>query len=385
MAGCRPGWRAGVAWIGWLLWQHDPPNAGFDLTLLLDAARNVLNGQSPYDPAILGGTSPDAVSLFYSYPPPVAQAMTLLAWLPDGIVLILWAIGATLALGYVASRLAAHAGRDPLRTAVRAMCVAPLVFPFAIAVLFGNLDAWYPLAYGAVLLAVLPGSSRSTRMLAGVALGAIIVAKLQPAPMLLWLLVLAWRPGGRSLATVAGATIVTGLAIVAASVAIGGVQPWLDYAHIVVAGAGSQLVDPRNIGPVSLIGQATGAASDVLRWVQVAVVAVVLAATLFAAVRIGDWSMGFAIVATASLVTLPVTWFHYPVALLPAAILLALTDQRSRPILVASAVVAAIAIAWLPLTWLAVALLLVAALRGRRWYPSAVTPPVPVTGRTTGA
>ena len=188
------GWAA-LAWIGWVLWQNNPPRAGFDLTLLLDAARKVLNGQSPYDPAILAGASPDAVSLFYSYPPPVAQAMTLLAWLPDGVALILWGSAATLSLGYIASRLATVADRDPVRTAIQAICVAPLVFPFAIAVLFGNLDVWYPLAYGAVLLAALPGSSRRGRILAGVALGAIIVAKLQPAPMLLWLLILAWRPG----------------------------------------------------------------------------------------------------------------------------------------------------------------------------------------------
>ena len=33
--------------------------------------------------------------------------MTLLAWLPDGVVLVLWAIGATLGFGLVAGRLAA--------------------------------------------------------------------------------------------------------------------------------------------------------------------------------------------------------------------------------------------------------------------------------------
>jgi len=379
------GW-AGILWIGWTLWQHDPPRAGFDLTLLLDAARNVLDGRSPYDPAILAGASPDATSLFYSYPPPVAQAMTLLAWLPDAVALILWGAAATLALGFIASRLATFAGRGPMRTAVQSMCVAPLVFPFAIAVLFGNLDAWYPLAYGAVLLAVLPGSSRRVRILAGVALGAIIVAKLQPAPILLWLIILAWRPGGRPQASVAFATVVTGLAIVAASLLVGGLQPWLDYLKVVQAGAGSQLVDPRNIGPVSLIGQLTGADEGVLRWVQVLVVAVVLGVTVAAAGWIGDRRLSFAVVATASLVTLPVTWFHYPVALLPASILLATSYPTARPALLAAAVIAAVAIAWLPLTWLAVAVLLVAASRvARRWYPPADDPPVPVTERTTGA
>jgi Glycosyltransferase family 87 len=377
---------AGVLWIGWALWQNDPPRAGFDLTLLLDAARKVLDGQSPYDPAILAGASPDAVSLFYSYPPPVAQAMTLVAWLPDGVALILWGLAATLALGFISSRLAGPTGRDPTRTAIQVMCVAPLVFPFAIAVLFGNLDAWYPLAYGAVLLAVLPGSSTRTRILAGVALGAIIVAKLQPAPMLLWLIVMASLVSRRRQASTALVTVVTGVSIAAVSLVLGGLQPWLDYVKVVQAGAGSDLVDPRNIGPTSLIGQLTGADSDVLRWVQAIVVVAVIVATVATAIRIGDRAFAFAVAATVSLVTLPVTWFHYPVALLPAAILIAIASPPSRPTLMAAGVVAAVAIAWLPLTWVAVALLLVAVARAtRRRYPSSDAPPVPGTERTTGA
>ena len=371
------GW-AGLIWIGWMLWQNDPPRAGFDLTLLLDAARNVLSGQSPYDPAILAGASPDAVSLFYSYPPPVAQAMTLLAWLPDGVALILWGCAATLALGFVASRLAIVANRDPARTAIQAMCVAPLVFPFAIAVLFGNLDVWYPLAYGVVLLAVLPDGSTRMRILSGVALGTIIVAKLQPAPILLWLIVLAWLPRGRPQSTTVMATVVTGVVIVAASLLMGGVQPWLDYAQVVAAGAGADLVDPRNIGPVSLIGQLTGADGGILRWVQVVVFGVVLVTTVIAAGRVGDLALSFAIVATVSLVTLPVTWFHYPVALLPIAILVAIVHRPSRALVVLAAAVAAIAIAWLPMTWLAVAILLVAVWRAaQRSGTPADAAPVP--------
>lgn len=34
------GW-AGVAFIGWTMWQLNPPRAGFDLALLLEAARRV--------------------------------------------------------------------------------------------------------------------------------------------------------------------------------------------------------------------------------------------------------------------------------------------------------------------------------------------------------
>ena len=49
-----------VAWAGDRLDRLDavaehPPRAGFDLALLLDGARRVLAGESPYDPAMLGG------------------------------------------------------------------------------------------------------------------------------------------------------------------------------------------------------------------------------------------------------------------------------------------------------------------------------------------
>src|SRR4029079_12775777 len=186
----------GVAWIGWMLWQNSPPKAGFDLALLLEGARRVLAGETPYDPAMLAGASPDAVELFYSYPPPVAQAMTLLSWLPNGVVLVLWGVGATLGFAWVAARLAVWAGSRPLPMAVRAVAVAPLVLPFAIAVLFGNLDAWYPLAYGAFLLAALPGSTRRVQAGAGVAVAIISIAKLHPAPLLLWIALRAWREHG---------------------------------------------------------------------------------------------------------------------------------------------------------------------------------------------
>ena len=58
--------------------------------------------------------------------------------------------------------------------------------------------------------------------------------------------------------------------------------------QVVRAGAGADLVDARNIGPVSLIGQATGLDGAALRWIQVAVVAAAVVATVFAAIRVRD-------------------------------------------------------------------------------------------------
>ena len=64
------------------------------------------------------------------------------------------------------------------------MSVAPLVLPFAVALLFGNLDAWYPLLYGALLLAVLPGASKRVGLAGGAAAAIVVIAKLDPAPLL---------------------------------------------------------------------------------------------------------------------------------------------------------------------------------------------------------
>jgi hypothetical protein len=351
----------GVAWIGWTLWQADPRRAGFDLTLLLEAARQVLAGESPYDPAMLAGSAPDAVELFYSYPPPVAQAMTLLAWLPNGVVLVLWAIGAALGVGLVAALTARSRGMHPGRMAIRAVAVVPLVLPFAIAVLFGNLDAWYPLAYGALLLTVLPGAGPRTRIGAGIAIALVSIAKLHPAPLLLWVAVVVLRDRGGPQARVLAAAVVTGAVVLIASLVVGGIQPWLDYVQVARTGAGADLVDPRNIGPVSLIGQATGMDHVALRWVQVAVTLGVVAVTVLVALRVRSPLLAMGLVTVASLVTLPVTWYHYPVALIPLAIALTLWHPAARPRVLLAAGILVVAIAWLPLTWLAIAVLLVVA------------------------
>src|SRR3954469_3763122 len=114
----------GLLLIGLQLSNHQPPRAGFDLALLLDGARSIGAGHSPYDPAMLAGGSPSATELFYSYPPPVAQAMQLVAWLPDGVVLVLWAIGATLGLGHIGGEIARRHGQgEPRSTLIGAKAI----------------------------------------------------------------------------------------------------------------------------------------------------------------------------------------------------------------------------------------------------------------------
>jgi hypothetical protein len=359
------GW-IGVAWLGILLWNQEPPRAGFDLTLLLEAGRSILAGDSPYDPMMLAGGSPEATGLFYSYPPPVAQAMTPLAGLPDGVVLVLWGIGAIAGLALVAGLLARTSGRDGSSTALRAIAVAPLVLPFAVALLFGNFDVWYPLAYGALVLAVLPGASRRTLVVAGVSVAIVSIAKLHPAALLVWVVARAIANRGGPAARVLGAAAVAGIGIVLVSVAVWRTAPWLDYLVVLQAGAGAELVDPRNLGPVSLLGQAVALDAGTLRLVQVGVTGIAVIASVIAAARLRDPLASLSVAIVASMVMLPVTWYHYPVALIPIGVALATRAPRSRPHLVLAVLLADLAIAFGPLLWVAVAVLVLAAFEAGR-------------------
>jgi len=83
-----------------------PPAAGFDLELLLLGGRRVASGLTPYDPALIAGAQVEIESLFYSYPPVVAQAMSLVAAVPSPVVLLAWAAGATVTAVGVAAVIA---------------------------------------------------------------------------------------------------------------------------------------------------------------------------------------------------------------------------------------------------------------------------------------
>jgi hypothetical protein len=364
------GW-GGLIWLGISLYTKNPPTAAFDLELLLRAGRAVAAGQSPYDAAMLAGVAPVAETLFYSYPPVVAQVMAVFASIPSPVMFVAWTAGAVAGLGFVARalalRLGTGAGASPSVVGITAVALAPLMFPFAIGLLFGNLDVFFPLLYGLMLIGVLPGASRIAAAGAGAAASVASVAKLHPGSIGLWLVV---RSVGapevrRALAAAAAVTV----AILAISVAVGGIQPWADYTTIVRAGSQADVVDPRNAGPAAqlalLIGGGSGPA--LARTLQIWVALIALLVTVIAALRLADPVESLAWAAAASLVVLPVTWYHYPSALIPFAIaallraggLGAAAAQRTRLTVVAAAVVAAIAIAWLPLLYVAIGLVLV--------------------------
>ncbi|HYX11017.1 MAG TPA: hypothetical protein VE817_03485, partial [Candidatus Acidoferrum sp.] len=323
------GWLGLIA-LGLSLFAQRPPRAGFDLTLILDAGRRVADGQSPY----LAGsvtTGTQVEDLFYSYPPPVAQVASLVGRLSNGSALAVFAVLAILGFAAVAVGMARQpVSGDPVRddaggrrsgaaldVLAPALGLGPYVYPFAIALLFGNLDATFPFVYGAVLLAV---SSRSVgwRLAGGVGLGLITVAKLHPGALLGWLAVRGLRdlrsragasqtaPSNPSapwrrprpwttLALAIGAIVV----VVVISLGVGGSGPWIDYLAMLRAGTGAAFSSSLNIGPASQLALALGDPASTPRLAPfVSVVA--LGVTALAAFAVRSTLLSFAIAAAAS-------------------------------------------------------------------------------------
>ena len=358
------GWGS-IAALGMTMLATRPPTAGFDLELLLEAGRRVAQGQSPYDPAILAGASPSAESLFYSYPPPVAQVMRLFGGLAPQPALAAWAVGATVAMVAVGIAVARRTGSRARAREIGLplLAVAPFVFPFAVALLFGNLDAWFPALYGVMLLGAIQQRDRRPAIAAGAALAVAGLSKLYPASLALWFVL-----RGRTGRQVVGAALGVGAAVVAASVVAGGVEPWREYAAVIRAGTGAELLDARNVGPAVQLALLAGLDEAGVRTLQVAVALAAVAITTLVAVRWNDQLESLTWAAIASLVVLPVTWFHYPAALIPfgvAAVARAEVGNADRRIPVrvltaASVVVSVVAIGAATLVWVAVGLLVAA-------------------------
>jgi len=368
------GWL-GIAWIGLQLLALDPPRAGDDLRLLLDAAGRAAAGQPLYA-VVSPETTLQASSLFYSYPPIVAQALVPLAGVPFVVVLVGWGIAAT--AGFLA---VVRAFDDAGRHLVRQVAVSlPYIFPFAITLLFGNANAWFPLVFGLGIMAVLR-PDRRTAGIAGVALALGAAAKLHPASVGLWWLVRWLREGRRgSAGTVVVAGVVAGLAVLGVSLLVGGPGPWIDYLAFLRSGAQSaDLASPLNIGPASQLALLVGGSEATARLLQALVTLAAVGITIMAALRPRDPVEGLAWAVTASLVVLPVTWFHYPTALVPFAVAaLARRDRAPQPRRVSALVVGGLAAAALAIVapvavWLAVALVL-AAVRASRPTPAAAVP-----------
>src|SRR2546427_10141226 len=142
------GWL-GILVIGAGLASSSPPKAGFDLDLLLSAGRRVAAGLSPYDTTSINANAGQAEGLFYSYPPPVAQAFALAAGVRSPVMLVLWALAAAAGLAAVAVALARR-GSQPTATSwgvLPGLALAPFLVPVPVALLFCHPHGPCPVPY----------------------------------------------------------------------------------------------------------------------------------------------------------------------------------------------------------------------------------------------
>lgn len=368
LVGGLAGW-AGVVAIGLQLSAASPRNVGFDLELLLQAGRDFAAGRSPYAPELIGGSAPAATSLFYSYPPPLGQVLSIVAGVPSAAMLFVWAGLSVVGLLAVTEGLRRRYAPERNRPVVLAVvtAAAPLALPFAVGMLFGNYDVFFPLLYGAMLLAVVAPSG-ATALAGGVAL-TFAVLKIHPASLGLWFLVRAARERTTAGRVNSGRVVIVAVGsafmIVAVSVALGGPVVWAEYGRVIGASTHAVIIDPRNASPAALFASALGGGDEMARTLHVGVGIAALGITAWAAHRRSDPVESVAWATAASLVTLSVTWYHYPTAFIPIAIAAGLRAQgaptsRVRALIVATVVVGALAIALLPLLWVAIGLMMIA-------------------------
>jgi hypothetical protein len=362
---------AGIGLLAARMFATDPPTAGFDLELLLAAGRDVAAGRSPYDPAIVAGAAPAGTQLFYSYPPLVAQAMSLLAGLPAGAVFAAWSVTAVAGVGIAAFLLRRALGvRLESGLAIAgAVAASAVVLPFAIGILFGNVDAFFPLLYG-LLLAGCLAWGRPAQLVGGAAIAVAALVKVHPASIGIWLVarLVRARREGRSWPVngVVVGSAVAGAALLGLSLIAGGLAPWLEYAKVAGVIGGSDLLDPRNAGLAAQVALLAGGDNGLVRMLQLPVAVGAAAVSAWSAWSRDDVVESLAWGAAASLVVLPVTWYHYPAALLPFGIAAMLrahetaTAPRTAALLAGACAVAAAALLWLPLLWVAVALVIAA-------------------------
>ena len=360
------GW-AGLIWLAVQMYSKTPRTAGFDLELLLQAGRDVAAGQSPYDPSMVAGGVPGAADLFYSYPPPVAQAMSLFAGVPSAVMFgALWVLAiAGLASGaaLISRRMAPE--QPVSATVIPTLAVAPLFLPFGIALLFGNLDALFPLAYSLVLVAAVAPSPQLS-VAGGVALGVATVAKVHPAGLGPWFVgrLVRERQEGQpasSLRLILAFAATVGV-VLSLSLLAGGADLWRDYVPVAGAASNARLLDPRNVGPAAQVAMLLGGDEALVRTLHLPVALGAVLASLGAGWAVRDRLTGIAIAGIASLVLLPVTWYHYPTALIPFAIAAIVRTRgtsaapRTTALIAAAALAGTLSIAWVPGLWLAVGL-----------------------------
>jgi hypothetical protein len=289
-----------VAVVGGVIWAAvSSGTLGFDFLAYHQAAERVLAGKPLYDPTI---ETAGGFGLFY-YPPPFAVVLLPFGLLPGSVATWLW-------LGLSVAMLLGTIWLMPVRPTVRwaTLLLAGLSWPVAYALKLGQVG---PLL---LLLFVIGWRWRDRPMPLAItgALGAII--KIQPGIILAWAFVT-----GRWRAVAFGATIILASAI-AATLVVGGPSIWPDYL-VLLRHVSSPITTPHNFTPGAVAFQ-MGMTESAATAIQVGTSILVVAAALFAALRLPS-DASYVVAVIASQLLSPVLWDHYAMLLLlPVAFLL---------------------------------------------------------------
>jgi hypothetical protein len=117
------------------------------------------------------------------------------------------------------------------------------------------------------------------------------------------------------------------------------------------------------MGPAVQLALLVGGGEELARTVHVGVLVLAVGAIGWAAWWLDDPLESLALASAATLILLPVTWYHYPAALIPFAAAAVLRDRQVRTIalVVASGVLAAFGLTFPVLLWVAAGLVVLAA------------------------
>lgn len=271
---------------------------GYDFHAYDGAAQRLLHGARLYDPAVdvAGGFA------IYLYPPPFALAIVPLSLIGGTAAIWIWT--ALLVAAFVAGVAVL-----PVGSTVRWLVLAlgALDWPFLYSIKLGQVG---PILF---LLFALGWRALDRPGVLGATIGLGALIKVQPGLLVAWA---ALTGRWRAVAFAVGAVTVASLV----ALAIGGLQPWLDYPTL-LGRVASPLTTPHNFTPGAVAYQG-GASIEVAGAIQAAATVGALAAVVVAARR-STADAAYLVTVVASQLISPLLWDHYAMLLLlPVAWLL---------------------------------------------------------------
>ena len=326
---------------------------GIDATDYLTAAERVARGETPYAPAMLAGPVDSQGIDRYRYPPPLAQVLVPLTWLPTRTALWAWfAIGL---VAVVASLLVALRSAGMLRpeAVLWSLAAACLFLPVFDSLWKGNVSG---------LLALLVAIAAAGGAAGGAAVALATLLKVVPVVFVpAW-----WVAGSRCRHGMAAIAI----AVVASSVLLSP-GAWRDYLTVLPNMLGGSADEATNVAPWSMVARTDAPEwlAGIVRAASVAVAIGAVGASVLVIRRPGGLALAATLCTLAMLLLPAALWYHYLVVLLPLAIIAwPQANPVARAALVLTGLGISAGVAWLPVatvSWVAMTGVIVGVLLAR--------------------